>query len=85
MLKTALGLQAHGERGNALTEFTRYLRPSWWQNHFEENNWRVLEVFPVGIFYTGYGLAGTRLPLAVRKQLARVLGSSTWGFLLQSK
>ncbi|MFA7608044.1 MAG: methyltransferase domain-containing protein [Rhodocyclaceae bacterium] len=73
----------HGEHGNALTEAYHFRRTRW-RNDFERNNFRVVEILPSGLIYSGYALLGGRLPIATRAQLASLCGSACNIFILQS-
>lgn len=73
---------AHGERGNRFTEF-RYFRPGWWRSHFTDTGWYIADAFPIGLFYTGYSVAGKRLAMDRRRTLSRRLGSASWCYILQ--
>jgi len=71
----------HGERGNVITELWLF-HPGWWRQSFRAHGFAVVNEAPVGLFYTGEMLLGSRLGLAGRKRLARVLGSSCHVFKL---
>ena len=65
----------HGERGNALTELVTFGKRHW-VNQFEQNGFEVIRSEPMHLFYTGWNLFGHRLPIDVRRTLARTLGSA---------
>jgi SAM-dependent methyltransferase len=65
----------HGERGNVISELWLF-RPGWWRRHFEANGFVVLRDEPMGLFYTGNMLFGSRLSLPARARVARLLGSA---------
>ena len=71
----------HGERGNVISE-TWLFHPRWWRRNFAENGFTVLHDEPMGLFYTGNVLFGTRLSLAKRQRLAAMLGSACHLFKL---
>jgi SAM-dependent methyltransferase len=80
----AVGLclpRRHGERGNVITELWLF-HPRWWRRNFRRNGFAVVVDEPMGLFYTGEVLLGTRLGLANRARLARVFGSSCHLFKL---
>jgi SAM-dependent methyltransferase len=80
----AVGLclpRRHGERGNVVTELWLF-HPRWWRRNFRSNGFAVVVDEPMGLFYTGEVLLGTRLGLANRARLARVFGSSCHLFKL---
>lgn len=65
----------HGETGNAISELTTFSAHHW-RKHFVQQRFVVDEVTPVGLFYTGHMVLGSRLTLAVRQKLAKALGSA---------
>jgi SAM-dependent methyltransferase len=67
--------QRHGERGNILSE-TFLFHPAWWRKTFRNEGFEIVRDLPMGLFYTGNMLLGTRLPLASRHRLAGYLGSA---------
>jgi SAM-dependent methyltransferase len=80
----AVGLclpRRHGERGNVVSELWLF-HPRWWRRNFKSNGFAVVVDEPMELFYTGEVLLGTRLGLANRARLARVLGSSCHLFKL---
>jgi SAM-dependent methyltransferase len=75
-------LRRHGERGNVLTELWLF-NPRWWRRNFAANGFEIVEERPVGLFYTAECLLGSKLPLAWRRALAKMLGSSTQLFRIR--
>jgi SAM-dependent methyltransferase len=71
----------HGERGNVISELWLF-HPGWWRQHFRAHGFAIVNEAPVGLFYTGEMLLGSRLGIARRKRLSRVLGSSCHVFKL---
>ena len=71
----ALWPPRHGETGNAFTEIATFSR-FWWLRHFRRHGYEIQSVEPMGLFYTGYMLRGTKWPLSARERCARWLGSS---------
>ncbi len=65
----------HGERGNTLTE-TALFHPAWWRRNFRENGFEIIRDEPMGLFYTGNMLLGSRWPMEGRARAARWLGSA---------
>lgn len=65
----------HGERGNIISE-TWLFHPEWWRRNFWDNNFEVVHDEPMGLFYTGNMLLGTKLGLDQRARLAKTLGSA---------
>jgi predicted SAM-dependent methyltransferase len=73
----------HGEHAsNAMTEIG-YFRKNWWRQLFEKTGWRVIEVAPCPIFYTGRSVMGERISIGARHRLSHILGSSTNLFVLR--
>ena len=72
----------HGERGNAFSELHSF-RPAWWRAHFAKHAFTVERDEPMGMFYSGHMVFGTRLGVAARRKLARMLGSSCHVFILK--
>jgi SAM-dependent methyltransferase len=70
-----------GVRGTTWTD-TWYFSRSWWRRHFASASWRVLDVRPMGLFYTGNEILGSRLPMAVRRMLGAIFGSVTCAWVL---
>lgn len=73
----------HGENGNRFTE-AFYYRSAWWRRRFIDAGWQVTDEFPLGLFYTGYMIFGTRLGVALRGRLANILGSSSYCFVMRN-
>ena len=79
-IRTFQGVRAlwpprHGETGNAFTEIATFGR-FWWLRHFRRHGYEIPSVEPMGLFYTGYMIRGTKWPLSARERCARWLGSS---------
>lgn len=72
----------HGERGNLLTE-TWFFSEAWWRRTFSRAGFKVVEVRPAGIVYSGSFLFSELLPMTVRKPLAKLLGSATKIYILR--
>lgn len=70
----------HGERGVTITEMYFYTR-RWWTDKFESHGYCVLRTFPAGLFYANFTF-GSRLSIASRRKLARMLGSSCRVYVL---
>jgi SAM-dependent methyltransferase len=73
----------HGERGNVLSEVWLF-HPNWWRRHFQANGFSILRDEPMGLFYTGNMLLGSRLGPAKRQRLAEFLGSACHVFELEA-
>jgi SAM-dependent methyltransferase len=65
----------HGERGNLISE-TWLFHPSWWRRAFKADGFEIIRDFPMGHFYTGNMVLGSRLRMESREKLAKVLGSA---------
>jgi SAM-dependent methyltransferase len=65
----------HGERGNIISE-TWLFHPSWWRRNFQDNGFELVHDEPMGLFYTGNMLLGTKLGLGTPESLAYTLGSA---------
>lgn len=71
----------HGEKGNVVTELVWFTR--WrWRNEFSRAGLRVVEEQPLRIFVSGEDM--TRLSVATRLRLGRVLGAPGRAFLIES-
>jgi SAM-dependent methyltransferase len=65
----------HGEHGFALSELWTFSRRHW-IGHFEANGFAVEFARPMGLFYTGYMLLGSKLSRERRQHLSGWLGSA---------
>lgn len=81
LLRAGLIAPRHGEYGNLLSEHYLFSRRSW-KHRFNQAGWQIAAVHPTGLFYSGNELLGTRLAVQIRRQIARLLGSSTSIFVL---
>jgi SAM-dependent methyltransferase len=82
LLITGLLPERHGERGNVFSE-VYYFHPSWWRQHFKQNDLAIMEEKPMGLFYTGYMFLGAKLSMEKRRKLAMILGSACIMFKLK--
>lgn len=80
-VRRALLAGPHGEDSSAWAELLHYRRAHW-ARIFDRNGFAVVRVQGAGVFYTGYELL-PGVPMAVRRGLARVLGSSCHVFVLR--
>jgi SAM-dependent methyltransferase len=71
----------HGAYRNAAIELYTYTRRRW-VAVFKESGFSVSMATGQGLFYTGNAVAPS-LPIATRRQLGRLLGSSSHAFLLR--
>jgi len=74
----------HGERGNTISE-TWLFHPRWWRRNFAENQFDIVRDEPMGLFYTGNMLLGSRWTLEQRARAASVLGSACHIFEVKAK
>jgi SAM-dependent methyltransferase len=65
----------HGERGNLLSE-TWLFHPTWWRRNFRKSGFEVECDEPMGLFYTGNMMMGSRWSFQSRETAARFLGSA---------
>lgn len=65
----------HGERGNALTEIRNFSRGAWLK-FFEATGWVLVKSYPNRLFYTGYSILDSRLPLRARRWMSYAMGSA---------
>jgi SAM-dependent methyltransferase len=65
----------HGEHGNAFSELWTFGRPHW-RREFERYGFDIVEIGPMGLFYTGFMVLGPRLSLPARARLGRIAGSA---------
>ena len=65
----------HGEFGNALSEIVTFGKRRWLR-HFRGCGFDVVESVPIGLFYTGHMVLGQRVPIALRRRVAPLLGSA---------
>lgn len=71
----------HGEYPSATSELW-YFSKARWLEMFRRNGFEVMRSSPSGIFYTGYSVAPV-LSIGVRQKLAKILGSSTYIYVLR--
>jgi len=77
--------KSHGEHaGNSLTEVFCLSR-RWWTGMFHETGWTVVSQHSNRLFYTGYSIMDSRLPLRTRHKLSYILGGSCNIFVLRKK
>lgn len=84
ILRRLVMAMPHGEHDSALGELSSFSEAAW-RRRFEAAGWEVETVRPLGLFYTGYLLAGPALGLAARRRLARLFGSVTTAFVVRPK
>jgi len=81
-LARALLPPRHGEKGNWLTELW-YFSQSYWNRFFRASSWDIMSVESCRLFYTGYSMLASSLPISARRVLAIVLGGATNVFVLR--
>ena len=74
--------ERHGETGRVLTE-TYYFSRLHWRRKLTGLGWRVSEVYPTRLFYTGYNILDRLIPLGLRSALSYFLGSSCLVYVLR--
>jgi SAM-dependent methyltransferase len=74
----------HGERGSVWSEAS-YFSPGWWKNHFEQNGLEVIKIQPMGLFYTGHMLLGSKVKISIRHKLANIFGSACYIYIVKPK
>jgi SAM-dependent methyltransferase len=65
----------HGEFGNAFTEIVTFGRRHW-VDHFIAQGFVVMEVAPLGLFYSGHMIFGSKVPVRFRQGAAAILGGA---------
>ncbi len=74
----------HGEHAhNAFSEIF-YFRKRWWSDMFKQSGWQILSISNNSLLYTGSSLFDSKLSIATRSKLCRILGSSCNVFLLKN-
>lgn len=73
----------HGEKGNAFSEIYYFSRFAW-KKLFMAEGWTISKHATIHLFYTGYTLFGSHLPVWARVGLSRLLGSSGHIFILKA-
>jgi ubiquinone/menaquinone biosynthesis C-methylase UbiE len=73
--------QRHGETGNAVSEMY-YFSKRRWGEVFRNSGWTIEKTIPNRLFYTGYSILDSCLPITTRKHLSYLLGSSCHIFVL---
>lgn len=71
----------HGEYPSAISEFW-YFSKIRWLEVFRRSDFKIIFSSPSQIFYTGYLIAPV-LSIGVRQKLAKILGSSTYIYVLR--
>lgn len=84
VLRRLILAMPHGEHDSALGELRSFSEAAW-RARFEAAGWEVETVRPLGLFYTGYLLAGPAIGLPARRRLARLLGSVTTAFVVRPR
>jgi len=81
LVRKVLFPSRHGEAGDALTE-VYYLSRHRWIKLFKTSGWEVRKVVPNRLFYTGYMVLDSNLPIELRRYISSFLGSSCHIFVL---
>jgi SAM-dependent methyltransferase len=80
LLRRILYPPRHGERGNAFSELL-YFRAAWWVKQLNRAGWCCVAVHRLRLHYTSYSICDRHLSVALRRRLARVLGSASFAVL----
>lgn len=80
-IKRVLWAGAHGEYPSAVSELWYFSRRRWIKV-FQENGFDLVEDYPCGLFYTGYGVFPA-ISIERRRELARYFGSATHVYILR--
>lgn len=81
LLKKLMFPSRHGKTGTALSEMLYFSKHNWYAI-FTRSEWEVKKYLPNRLFYTGYAVLGSALPIQLRKYLSYFLGSSCHFFVL---
>jgi SAM-dependent methyltransferase len=73
---------SHGKIYPALVELWSFSR-GYWKATFLKNGFEVIDARPLGLFYTGWSLFGSRLSATSRRRLATTLGSACYVYKLR--
>jgi SAM-dependent methyltransferase len=74
--------RGHGTSAEGISELWSFSRIVW-RRKFRRSGFEVIEDRPIGLFYTGTSFFGDRLPVARRRSMARIMGSSTRMYLIR--
>jgi len=74
----------HGEFGNVFTELWTFSRFAW-KKHFKQNDYKVISVKPMKLFYTGYMHFGSRWSIKFRHFISNFLGSACVIYIVKNK
>lgn len=70
----------HGVNQSALADLY-YFRRRHWESTFRNNGFRMIQVVPNGLFYTGYDIFPS-IGMTARKSLSHLLGSSCYMYVM---
>jgi len=84
IIKNLLFSETHGVKGNPITELY-YFHPNHWEKNFKAAGYLIKEIKPIGLFYWGRDQIMDLLPINQRVVLARLLGSSSYLYVVKSK
>lgn len=74
--------ERHGTAGNSLTELYSFSR-CYWVHFFCATGWTIERIMPNRLFYTGYSIFDSRMPMRVRHYLSYLAGSSCIIYVLR--
>jgi predicted SAM-dependent methyltransferase len=82
-LSYALIQRRHGEAGNWFSEHFLF-RKTAWQSRLESHDWKIVSAEPFGVVLSGNYLLNERMSFDVRRRLSRLLGVSSFVFVVRS-
>lgn len=74
--------QRHGEFGTVFSELWTFSR-WWWIRHLKQNNYRIIQIAPMRLFYTGYMFLGPNWSIKSRHFWSYFLGSACIIYVVQ--
>lgn len=74
----------HGETGTVLSELWTFSTRHW-MKHFNRHGFDIIDHQPLGLFYTGHMVLGSRWSHTSREHVAKILGSACMLFKLKPK
>jgi SAM-dependent methyltransferase len=80
----ALAAPRHGETGTMLGELWLFSRPRW-RRLFIRAGFDAVATHSLGLLYTGYLVLGELLPIALRRPMAALLGSSCVAYSMRKR
>lgn len=75
----------HGAIAKTIFQEIVLFRKNLWIEHFEKNGFQIVKYLTNGLFYTGASIMDSRLSIATRHKLSKILGSSCHIFVLKKQ